>query len=152
MTRGLMNRYVQLDDDKVTAYLEARTAPSKDLPAGRAFVQVPEGAEMPAFLSTLVRDKDAPGDLSKATFREPPAPPDYGRAVDPREFLLLFTQAERIQIRAAAAADPQVADWYDVFRVPTPIRLKHPTTLQGLQALVAKNLLTAARRDAIIAS
>lgn len=85
------------------------------------------------------------------TFAAPPAQPDYGKTVDAREFMLRFTAGERKAIRLAAKTDDDIADWYAIAQVPTPIRLKHPTTLAGLDALVTKGLLTAARRDAIVA-
>lgn len=91
-------------------------------------------------------------DAASDTFTPPPAPPDYGKTVSPREFLLLFTAAERKGIRAAGKTDDDIADWYELAMGPAePIRLKHPQTLAGLQVLVAKGLLTASRRDAIVA-
>lgn len=84
------------------------------------------------------------------TFTPPPAPPDYGRTVDAREFMLLFTAQERKAIRVAAKTDEDVADWLSLAQVPTPIRLKHPTTVAGLDALVAKGLLTSLRKAAIV--
>lgn len=86
------------------------------------------------------------------TFTPPPLPPDYGRTVSPREFLRLFTPQERIAFRNAAKTDDLVADFAALAQVPEPIRLKHPDTVAGLGLLVAKGLLTAARRDAILAS
>ncbi len=89
-------------------------------------------------------------DPATDTFTPPPAPPDYGRTVSPREFLQLFTSTERKAIRNAAKTDDDVADWLALAQVPEPIRLQHPQTLAGLDFLVAKGLLTAARRDAIV--
>lgn len=88
-------------------------------------------------------------DADSDTFTPPPAPPDYGQTVTAREFLLRFTASERKAIRQAAKTDEDVADWFAVAQVPEPIRLKHPTTLAGLDFLVAKGLLTASRKDAI---
>ena len=90
-------------------------------------------------------------DAATDTFSAPPAPPDYGKTVSAREFLQLFTGPERKAIRLAAKTDDDVADWFALAQVPEPIRLKHPTTLGGLNFIVAKGLLTAARRDAIVA-
>jgi hypothetical protein len=64
----------------------------------------------------------------------------------------LFTGPERKAIRLAAKTDDDVADWFAIAQVPEPIRLKHPTTIGGLNFIVSKGLLTAARRDAILAS
>lgn len=91
-------------------------------------------------------------DADSDTFTPPPAPPDYGRTVSPREFLQLFTATERKNIRNAAKTDDDVADWLALAQVPEPIRLQHPTTISGLNFLVSKSLLTSARRDAILAS
>lgn len=89
-------------------------------------------------------------DAASDTFVALPAPPDYGATVSSRDFLLKFTAAERKAIRAAVKVDDDVADWYSIAQVPEPIRLQHPTTLAGLDFLVSKGLLTAARRDAIV--
>jgi hypothetical protein len=89
-------------------------------------------------------------DAATDTFTPPPPPPpDYGQTVSARDFLLRFTAQERKAIRQAAKTDEDVADWYAVAQVPEPIRLHHPTTLAGLDFLVAKNLLTPQRKDAI---
>lgn len=91
-------------------------------------------------------------DAATDTFSAPAAPPDYGKTVSAREFLQLFTGPERKAIRLAAKTDDDVADWLALAQVPEPIRLKHPTTIGGLNFVVAKGLLTQARRDAILAS
>jgi hypothetical protein len=91
-------------------------------------------------------------DAATDTFSAPPAPPDYGRTVSSREFLQLFTSPERKAIRLAAKTDDDVADWLALAQVPEPIRLKHPTTIGGLNFVVAKGLLTPARRDVILTS
>ena len=121
---------------------------------GSGGMPVPPSADW-TFLDVTDR-KDAPQvgmsyDAATDTFTPPPAPPDYGRTVSAREFLQLFTGPERKAIRLAAKTDDDVADWFALAQVPEPIRLKHPTTLGGLNFVVAKGLLTAARRDAILA-
>lgn len=136
----MMKKFTQIDNGVVTAYLETTGSLPDKLPEGRSFVEV---EEFPALLSTY--------DKSTKTFTSPPPPPDHGRTVSTRDFLMLFTQAERLAIRAAAKTDDTVADWYAIaLEANGPIRLKHPTTLAGLNFLVAKGLLTAARRDFII--
>lgn len=128
-----MKKFVQLDGGVVTAYLETDDAPSK-LPAGRAFAEVDE---FPALLSTY--------DSATKRFTPPPAPPDFGATVGPRDFLLLFTADERKAIRRRAATDEDVADVIKLAETPQPIRLKHPTTLASLAVLAAKGLITSAR-------
>lgn len=88
-------------------------------------------------------------DADTDTFTPPPPPTDYGKTISSRDFLLKFTAAERKAIRAAGKTDDDVADWYSIAQVPEPIRLQHPTTLAGLDFLVAKGLLTSARKAAI---
>lgn len=88
-------------------------------------------------------------DLDTDTFTPPPPPPDYGATVGPRDFLLLFTPAERKAIRAMAKVDEDVADVMALAETPQPIRLKHPTTIASLDLLVTKGLLTAVRAAAI---
>lgn len=94
-------------------------------------------------------------DAATDTFTPPPAPPDYGKTVSPRDFLRLFTGAERKAARNMAdrkhtSYDADVEDFMALASVPEPIRVKHPDTLQGLALLVAKGALTSARRDAIV--
>lgn len=88
------------------------------------------------------------------TFTPPAAPPDYGKAVGPRDFLRLFTGAERkaarnMADRKHATYDADVEDFMALASVPEPIRLKHPDTLQGLSLLVVKGVLAPARKLAI---
>ena len=119
---------------------------------GSGGMPVPLSSEW-TFLDVTDRPKAQVGmtyDAATDTFVAPPAPPDYGPTVSSRDFLLKFTSAERKAIRAAVKADDDVADWYSIAQVPEPIRLQHPTTLAGLDFLVSKGLLTAARRDAIV--
>lgn len=86
------------------------------------------------------------------TFSPPPAGPDYGETVDARAFLLRFTATERKAARNLAKTDEDVADFMAIAQVPVPIRLKHPVTLQGLDLLVARGILTPARKSAISGS
>lgn len=94
-------------------------------------------------------------DAETDTFAPPPAPPDYGKAVGPRDFLRLFTSAERkaarnMADRRHATYDADVEDFMALAAVPEPIRLNHPATVQGLGLLVVKGVITAERRDAIL--
>lgn len=88
-------------------------------------------------------------DVRTREFTPPDRGPDYGRAVDPREFMLLFTQAQRIAIRDSAVLDSEVDDLMRLVNAPAPIRLRHPVTLGGLQLLVDKGLISAADMDRI---
>lgn len=92
---------------------------------------------------TLVAQQSA-YDEATGTFTPPPPPPDYGRTVSPREFMQLFTPRQWAQIKNAAKTDEDVDFFVALAQVPEPIRLKHPTTLAGLDLLVAKGLLARA--------
>lgn len=89
-------------------------------------------------------------DWESDTFTPPPPPPDYGRLVSSREFFQLLTMSERQAFRATAATNPAVEDFLFSLQLPSPIYLRHPSTLEGLATLVAEGVLTAERRDAII--
>lgn len=132
-----MKKFTQIDNGIVTGLLEATEAPKK-LPANRSFVEV---EDFPPLLSSY--------DAALNAFTAPAPPPDFGATVGPRDFLLLFTQAERKAIRVAARNDDDVADVMALAETPQQIRLKHPTTLASLTILVSKGLLTQARADAI---
>ena len=80
-----------------------------------------------------------------------PSTPDYGRLVTTRDFFDLLTFDERRVFRATAATNPAVEDFLFSLQLPSPIYLRHPSTLEGLATLVAEGVLTAERRDAIIA-
>ena len=71
-----------------------------------------------------------------------PPPPDYGVQVAPRDFLYLFTAAQRKAIRHAAKTDPDVDDFMFIVSVPQPVFLKKENTVAGLDLLVARGLIT----------
>lgn len=73
------------------------------------------------------------------------------KMVSARGFQRLFTQAERIAIRAAAAGNATIEDFARLAEIPEPINLASPTTAAGLTLLVSAGLLTAERRLAILA-
>lgn len=85
-------------------------------------------------------------DAATDTFSPPPAPPDYGPTLNVREFMDLFTVTEFKAIRQAAKTDPDVDYFFVKAQLPVPVRLRHPSTLAGLDLLVAKGLLTPARK------
>lgn len=138
-----MKYFVMLDGAVVTGFLEGHRAPDPALqpvPAGRTWVEV---GDYPPMRSTY--------NPATQSFAPPPAPPDYGARVSTREFFLRFTRIERTTIRTAATTDNAVADWLDIVKSENTVLLRHPDTLDGLQLLVTKTLLSAARRDAITA-
>jgi len=67
------------------------------------------------------------------------------------EFMQRFTKQERGAIRAAARQSDDVEDWLDLLRAAQDVRPADPRTIDGMAALVAAGLLTAQRRDEILA-
>jgi hypothetical protein len=70
--------------------------------------------------------------------------------IAPLAFIARFTAAERTAIRAAAAANAELADWLDRARFAREIDLANPVTLAGLDELVAAGLISPARQAAIV--
>lgn len=128
-----MKHFLQLDNNVVTGELFATGMPDK-LPEGRKFIELKENETTPEMLSIY--------NETTKQFIPPQKEPDYGLTISPRTFLQLFTFTQRMNIRAAAKLDPVIEDFMSLVQVPEPIRLKHPTTLAGLNLLVSKNLLT----------
>lgn len=133
-----MKTFAQLDAGVVHGMLQAVAAPAV-VPVGRSFVDVTD---------RVVNMFDL-YDAATNTFWAPAAAPDYGETVDVRTFLLRFTAAERKAARNLAKTDEDVADFMAIAQVPVPIRLQHPLTLAGLDLLVARGILTPARKAAI---
>lgn len=81
-----------------------------------------------------------------------PLLPTPERVVSPVEFARLFTSAERIAIRAAAANNVALADFYDMLQLADVVHLDHPDVLAGLTAMTAADpqLLTAPRKARIL--
>lgn len=132
-----MKTFAQLDAGVVHGMLQAVAAPAV-VPVGRSFVDVTD---------RVVNMFDL-YDAATDTFT-PPSQPNYGNTVSPRDFLLLFTLAERKAIRAAARTDSDVEDVMHLAEASQSVRLKHPNTLASLGLLVSKGLLTEARKTEI---
>ena|SRR5688572_14526015 len=130
-----MPKYIQIDNGVVTGYLEAAGEPSI-LPAGRSFKEV---EAFPPLLSTVVGDVITP----------PAPPPDFGVAMEPRDFFYLFPLAVRKALREAAQTNDNVADILEMIQMAGVIRTKHPRILALLQKLVQAGLLTQAEADRI---
>lgn len=142
-----MRRQLQIKDGRVCGGWEGSGGMPVPPDGTWTFVDVTDRKDNPQVGMTY--------DAATDTFSAPPAPPDYGKTVGPRDFLRFFTGAERKAARNMAdrkhtSYDADVEDFMALASVPEPIRLKHPDTLQGLALLVAKGALTSARRDAIV--
>ncbi len=78
-----------------------------------------------------------------------PAPPQ----VSPVEFKLLFTALERVAIKAARGNDPVIDDFFSIIEDPrlTHVNLGLQSTQDALAYLESKGLITAVRRQQILA-
>lgn len=81
----------------------------------------------------------------------PEGSPRAPRHLAPLAFRRLFTDGERLAIHTAAQANATVAVWVMDGAAAQVIDLDDPATALALQALVDAGLLTAARRDEILA-
>jgi len=114
--------------------------------------------DIAAHYTAQVPDTAKNGDAWDGTTLTPaPAPAPAPASAGPRElsrvqFLLLFTPAERIAIRAST--DPGVVDWMLILNDPQfdSVDLRDPACSAALAYLVSKSLLTADRRTAILAA
>ena len=121
-------------------------------------------ADIAANYSTVVPDLAKPGDawdgttLTPAAPPSPPTPPADEKPRSRVEFMLLFTPAERVAIRAKVAdtgtPDAALNDWWAILHDPQleKVYLGRQSTKDALAYLVSTSLLTAERRTAILAS
>ena len=76
------------------------------------------------------------------------------RVLSRLDFARLFTQEERILIRARRAAGDQVAavidDFYALLELAGDVNLDHVDVVAGLDFMVAQGLLTSLRKTAIL--
>lgn len=77
----------------------------------------------------------------------PPAPPPIITKI---AMLTRLTDAEYVGILTAAKTDIAVEAWKTKFDATSSINLRDGRTVEGMSLLVAKNLLTQARADAIL--
>jgi hypothetical protein len=70
----------------------------------------------------------------------------------PLEFMELFTLEERIALREFSKADALAEDWLDLLKASQEVRLDDPRTLDGLNYMVLKGVLSQARADEVLAS
>ena len=85
-------------------------------------------------------------------FTAPPpvlVPPEP-RVITKVAFRFRLTGAEYVGIMSAAKTDIEVAAWLETFNMSTTIDLDNQRTIDGVQNLVGKNLLTQVRADEIL--
>lgn len=68
------------------------------------------------------------------------------------EYLDLFTEAEQLAVVSATMVNAQVKLWYDKMLAASSITIADPRTAEGLDALVSAGLLTAERKNVIVAT
>ena len=117
--------------------------------------------DIAAHYSTVVPDAAAIGDgwdgttLTKPTPVSPPAPAPIDTVLSRVQFMLRFTAAERVVIRAAVAKgdDFVLIDWWEILHDPQfeGVHTASAPAKQALGYLVAKGLLDASRVAAILA-
>lgn len=120
--------------------------------------------EVAKLYNTLVPDDAANGDgwdgkvLTKPTPPEPPAPVAVDKLLTRIQFMLRFTPAERVAIKAKVAdtnaPDAVLNDWWEILHDPQfegVHTAATPFARQALLYLVSINLLEADRVDEVLA-
>ncbi|MCA6228474.1 MAG: hypothetical protein IM654_01975 [Phenylobacterium sp.] len=80
-----------------------------------------------------------------------PPPPPVVDELNKIDFLRLFTQAERIAIREAAAVNPLIADYQHMLDASTVVRLSDPDIQTGVPLLELGGLIGVGRAAQILA-
>ena len=95
---------------------------------------------------------DFDGQAYRVEIEPPPAPPAPPWNPSPVEFKLLFTPAERVQLRSLVSTDPVIADFFAIIDDPrlTFVNLSLSSTVAALDYLVGLDVLTSARKTAIL--
>jgi hypothetical protein len=82
----------------------------------------------------------------------PPPPPPPATLLNKVDFLRLFTQTERIDIRAAAVVNAVVADYQYMLDAAVTVNLSDPDILAGVPLLEAAGLIGPGRAAQILAN
>lgn len=82
-------------------------------------------------------------------------PPEPRREGEFREFMKLFTAAERNAVYAAEALgitnrDFTLKEWLDIARGGRVVPLDHPDTIEGINGLALANIITQAAADRVL--
>jgi hypothetical protein len=98
-------------------------------------------------------DEVGPGwTYEDGTFIAPPVPEPGPIILNKVDFLRLFTQQERIDIRAAAAVNPVVADYQSMLDAAVTVNLQDPDILSGIPLLEQAGLIGPGRAAQILAN
>lgn len=129
------------------AIIENGTVTNVSLWDGTTEWTPPEGT-----IAVACPDEVGPGWTYDGTnFIAPPVPEPGAIILNKVDFLRLFTQAERINIRAAAAVDPVVADYQSMLDAATTVNLSDPDILTGVPLLEQAGLIGPGRAAQILA-
>lgn len=79
-----------------------------------------------------------------------PTPPVLPPVITKIAMITRFTDPEFVGVLSAAKTDVEVEGWYARFSAASVINLQDPRTVNGINMLVSKNLLTQARATAIL--
>ena len=91
-----------------------------------------------------------PNDLYDGTNFTSYVPPPPPKIISKVAFRFRMTDDEYVGVLAAAKTDVEVAAWFETFNMVSKIDLDNQRTKDGVNKLVAKNLLTQARADEIL--
>ena len=105
-------------------------------------------------INTIVADEayveaNYPGHYRLVGPSENPPPP-LAPIITKLAFRYRLTDAEYVNILAAAKTDVEVAAWVETFNMVNQVSLDDPRTASGLNMMVSKNLLTAEREVEIL--
>ncbi|KAF0232534.1 MAG: hypothetical protein FD177_2421 [Desulfovibrionaceae bacterium] len=82
----------------------------------------------------------------------PPSPETPARKVEHSklEFLALFTDEEKVSLKALETTDPTVGLFWEEYRTADSIRLDDPRTIRAVEYLTSQGYITAERKEEIL--
>ena len=117
-----------------------------------AVIRLADGATIPADPANTDRQEYdrwvAAGNTPEPADAPLPAEP---RTCTPLEFIERFTEAEQLAVVTAAMQVPALRLWYDKLMAAQQVVEDDPRLAIGLEALVSAGLITAQRRDEVMA-
>ena len=104
-------------------------------------------------INTIVADQIFVEENYPGHYREigpDPVPPPPPPVITKLAMIDRFTEAEYEGVLTTAKSDVQVQGWLDRFAAANQVNLDDSRTINGINLLVSKNLLTQARADEIL--